>query len=290
MDSVVSIPERARHTPVPVLFVLNSFFHYFGPAVAVLLFAHIGVSGAVWLRIVSAALVFAVWRRPWKRLSELTGAQAALIVVLGSVLTLMNAVFYLAIDRLPLSTVGAVEFLGIVALAALGIRTRRNACALGLAVCGVAVLTDIRLTAEPWGFVYAFANCVLFAVYVALGHRVANSTTVDRVDQLGLAMIAAAVLVMPVLIVAHSALGSGFRWIPAGLGVGLCSSVVPYVIDQVIMGRLTRASFALQLSILPATAAVIGLVVLTQVPTLQDIAGIGLVIAGVIVHQEGETA
>ena len=71
-----------------------------------------------------------------------------------------------------------------------------------------------------------------------------------------------------------------------GHRVGLCSSVIPYVTDQLAMARLPRATFALMLAILPATATVIGLVVLGQVPTVQDLVGIALVILGVALHQE----
>src|SRR5258706_468188 len=81
--------------------------------------------------------------------------------------------------RLPLSTVGAVEFLGTVLLAVAGARTRRNLLALTLAVGGVALLTNIRLAGEPAGFAFAFANCALFMLYVVLGHRIANEGTAD---------------------------------------------------------------------------------------------------------------
>ena len=97
-----------------------------------------------------------------------------MLLGLGAVLAVMNSLFYLAIDRLPLATVGAIEFLGTVVLAAAGARTRRNALALVLAVAGVAVLTAVRLTAAPLGFVFAFANCAGFMLYVVLGHRIAH--------------------------------------------------------------------------------------------------------------------
>jgi inner membrane transporter RhtA len=80
------------------------------------------------------------------------------------------------VARLPLSTVGAIEFVGTVILAALGARTRRNLLALVLAVGGVAVLTDVRLSGQPLGFVFAFANCIGFMLYVMLGHRIANTS------------------------------------------------------------------------------------------------------------------
>src|SRR4029453_12305393 len=82
--------------------------------------------------------------------------------------------FYLAIDRLPLGTVAAIEFLPVIVLAALGARTPRNAAALLLAVAGVYLLTDVRLEGEPLGVAFAFANAILFALYIVLGHRVAQ--------------------------------------------------------------------------------------------------------------------
>ena len=72
----------------------------------------------------------------------------------------------------------------------------------------------------------------------------------------------------------------------AGLGVGISSSVIPYVSDQLAMRRLARSTYALMVSLLPATATVIGIVVLAQVPSLLEVLGVSLVIAGVAVHRE----
>jgi len=132
------------------------------------------VLGVAWFRIASAALVFAAWRRPWRLAARLDRGQLRTLVALGAVLAAMNTCFYLAIDRLPLSTVGAIEFLGTVILAAAGARTRRNVLALGLTTVGVAAVTGVRLTGQPLGFVLAFANCALFMLYVILGHRIAS--------------------------------------------------------------------------------------------------------------------
>src|SRR5690349_22164782 len=117
----------ANALPAPAWFVVSAVCHYLGPAFAVLLFARVAPLGVAWLRIASAALVFAAWRRPWR-----TGASRA-VLAWGAVLAAMNCCFYAAIDRLPLSTVAAIEFLPVVALAALGARTRRNVLALALA-------------------------------------------------------------------------------------------------------------------------------------------------------------
>src|SRR5215510_9243893 len=92
-------------------YLVSAVFHYLGPAFAVLLFAHVAVPGVAWLRIASAALVFALWRRPWRIVMSLSWSQRRTLTALGIVLGSMNTCFYQAIARLPLSTVGAIEFL-----------------------------------------------------------------------------------------------------------------------------------------------------------------------------------
>src|SRR3712207_4972596 len=120
--------------PPHAYFVVSAVFHYLGPAFAVLLFARVEVLGVAWLRIVAAAAVFALWRRPWRILASLDRADRRVLAAWGAVLAVMNACFYLAIDRLPLGTVAAIEFLPVIALAAIGARSPRNALALALAV------------------------------------------------------------------------------------------------------------------------------------------------------------
>src|SRR6266545_3639489 len=198
----------ADRVPPASFFLVSAVFHYLGPSFAVLLFVNVDVLGVAWLRIASAAVVFAIWRRPWRVLQRASASQRRVLLGLGAVLAAMNSLFYLAIDRLPLSTVGAIEFLGTIVLA-----------------------TPFAVTAAAPAFTH------------------------------------------PV-------------WLLWAIGVGLCSSVIPYVTDQLAMARLPRATFALMLALLPATATVVGLVVLSQVPTARDLAGVGLVVVGVALHQE----
>ena len=284
--------RRTRSLPPQSFFLVSAVFHYLGPAFAVLLFARLDVLGVAWLRIAAAAALFAAWRRPWRLLARADRRGCALLAQLGAVLAIMNVVFYLAVARLPLATVGAIEFLGVVLLAAAGARTPRNAAALALTVAGVAALTNVRLAGQPLGFAFAFGNCALFVCYVMLGHRVANrdagSGAMSGIDQLGAAMLVAAVVVTPVGL--GGALPALARppLLLAGVGVGLCSSVVPYVTDQLAMARLPRASFALLLALLPMTGTIIGAVVLRQFPTGQDLLGILLVVGGVAVHRDAE--
>jgi inner membrane transporter RhtA len=272
--------------PPQAFFGISAVFHYLGPSLAVLLFARLDVLGVAWLRVASAAAVFALWRRPW-RLAVRCPPGCRALLGLGAVLAVMNSAFYLAVARLPLATVGAIEFGGTVILAAAGARTVRNAAALALTTAGVVTITAIRISGQPLGFAFAFANCALFMLYVVLGHRIANAGGgPDGIDRLGAAMLIAAVAATPWgLGGALPAFGHPVLLL-AGAGVGVCSSVIPYVTDQLAMARLPRATFSLMLALLPAFAVVIGAVVLRQLPTARDVAGITLVVLGVAIHQE----
>ena len=281
-----SARDAAGRVPPHAYFFISAVFHYLGPACAVLLFSQVDVLGVAWLRIASAAAVFAAWRRPWRLFGRLRPAQRWTLVALGAVLAAMNTLFYLAIARLPLGTVGAIEFLGPIALAAAGSRTRRNVAALALAVTGVYLLTDLRIAGEPLGFLFAFANCALFVLYIVLGHKIAQDGGTNGIDRLGAAMLVALVAITPFGIAGALPAVVDAKLLAAGIGVGICSSVIPYVCDQLAMARLPRATFALLLSLLPATATLIGLLVLRQLPAAVEIAGIGLVIAGVAIHRE----
>src|SRR6266513_5401446 len=190
--------RKGRRIPPEMFFVGSAIFHYLGPALAVLLFAHVDVLGVAWLRIASAAVVFAFWKRPWRLFAELRAGERRIVVALGFVLAAMNVCFYFAISRLPLGTVGTIEFLGPIALAALGVRTMRNLAALLLACVGVFLLTSVRISGEPIGYIFAFANCVLFVLYILLGHRIAASGGRVGVERLAMAMLVASMVITPI--------------------------------------------------------------------------------------------
>jgi inner membrane transporter RhtA len=276
--------------PPHAFFLVSAVFHYLGPSFAVLLFAQLEPTGVAWLRIATAGAAFALWRRPWRRLAMLSSDDRMVIAGLGVVLATMNIVFYEAIARLPLATVGAIEFAGPIAIAAWGTRTRRNLVALALATAGVIALTEVRLAAQPVGYLFAFANCGLFMLYILLGHRIAASApAVSGIDRLALAMLVATVAALPVGLQQALPAFTDAPLMAAAVGVGVSSSVIPYVCDQLAMRRLPRASFALLLSLLPASAAAIGFLVLRQAPSLPDMVGILLVVAGVGLHRAEAT-
>ncbi len=282
----VSLTRLFERTRPEAFFVGSAIFHYLGPAFAVLLFARVEPLGVAWLRIASAAAIFALWRRPWRRLANLDRGGRKVVLGLGAVFALMNVCFYVAIDRLPLGTVAAVEFLPVILLAALGARTPRNAAALGLAVVGVYLLTDVELEGEPIGLAFAFVNAAFFALYIVLAHRLSRIPGVGRIDGLATAMLVAAVCVTPLAGWSAAPAFVDPVALAAGIGVGIASSVVPYVFDQLAMARLRRETYSLLVSLLPATATVVGILVLSQLPSWIEVAGVALVVAAVAAHRD----
>lgn len=275
----VAVPKRRIDTiPAPLLFVLSGISMYLGAAIAVWLFGAATPSGVAWLRCLGAALILLAWRRPpaaaWR------GKPLLLAGAFGLVTAGMNVVFYEAIARLPLGTVVALEFTGPVVVAALGSRGRRDVAALVLVAAGVVCIADVQLSGSPAGVAFALAAAAAWAGYIVLGKRVAVSDGVDGIDSLAVGFGVATVLLSPL------ALGTGEVWgsprlVALGVGVGLLATVVPYVLDQVVLRRLGQARFAVLLALLPVTATVIGIVVLGQVPTMLEAVGIAAVVAGV---------
>ncbi|MEM8688646.1 MAG: EamA family transporter [Pseudomonadota bacterium] len=289
-----ALSRVAQAVPPHAWFGVSAVFHYLGPAFAVLLFPVIGVLGVAWFRIASAALVFAPLTKPWRTFANATPRERVQLLALGACLAVMNSAFYLALDRLPIALVAAIEFVGTIGIALWGLRTGRNALAFVLAITGVTVLIDVpsvfmsegpALSADLIGLVWAVINGALFVLYIILGHKISEGGASGGVERLGAAMTAAFLFVMPIgFIQALEAFGAPLL-ILAGIGVGICSSVIPYVCDQLAMSRLPRASFALLLALLPATATIIGVIVLRQIPSWVDCLGVILVMAGVAVHK-----
>jgi inner membrane transporter RhtA len=278
---------RANFDAVPAqaYFVGSAIFHYLGPSFAVLLFARVDVLGVAWLRIASAALVFAVVRRPWHKFLAADRAAQAHIVALGAVFAVMNVCFYESIDRLPLATVAAIEFIGPIGLAVIGARVGRNFAAVLVAVGGVYLLTHVHFAGQPLGVGFALANAALFTLYIILAHRIARSPGIGGIDGLAAAMVIALIFVTPIGVTAAAHTFTDPVGLAAGVGVGVTSSVIPYVFDQLAMARLPRATYALFVALLPATAAIVGVIVLHQLPSVIEGAGIGLVMVGVALHR-----
>lgn len=284
-ESNLTFTKAAETVPPQAWFGVSAIFHYLGPSFAVLLFPAVGVLGVAWMRIASASLTFAPLTKPWKILKDADRHTRLLLLGMGACLAIMNTSFYLALDRLPMSLVAAMEFIGSIGVALYGLRTKRNLGALILAMVGVYILIDAKWSTDPLGLFWATLNSVLFVGYIVFGHKLAEEGASGGVDRLGTSMAIALVFLMPIgFVQAMKAFGS-IELILAGIGVGISSSVIPYVCDQLAMSRLPRASFALLLALLPATATIIAVIVLAQIPTLKDVMGIVLVMIGIVIHK-----
>ena len=281
----LTFTKIAHSAPPHAWFGVSAIFHYLGPSFAVLLFPAVGVLGVAWMRIASAAAIFAPWTKPWRTIKEADARTRFLLIGLGACLATMNTSFYLALDRLPMSLVAAMEFVGTIGVALYGLRTARNFTALALAALGVFLLIDVKWSTDPLGLSWAFLNGALFVGYIVLGHKISEGGASGGVERLGAAMAMAFFFIMPIGFVQAAAAFTMPVLVLAGIAVGACSSVIPYVCDQLAMSRLPRASFALMLALLPATATLIGVMVLAQIPSGQDMIGVLLVMSGVAIHK-----
>ena len=285
-----ALDSLATKLPPHVWFGISAVFHYLGPAFAVLLFPHVGVLGMAWLRIATAALIFAPLTRPWRTFARADRSTRLLLLAFGACLAVMNCSFYLALDRLPISLVAAIEFVGTIGVAVIGLRSPRNLAALAVAVTGTLLLIDVKWSSDPVGLFWAFLNGALFVGYIVLGHRIARTGAGGGIAGLGAAMTIAFIVVLPIGFAQALPAFSAPQLLLAAIGVGICSSVIPYVCDQLAMSRLPRSSFALMLSLLPVTATLIGVIVLRQIPSLVDCLGSALVVAGVAFHRPATTS
>ncbi|OQO94001.1 EamA family transporter [Saccharomonospora piscinae] len=273
----ISRPTRALDAvPAPAVFVLSGISLYVGAAFAVWLFDVASPAGVAWLRCLGAALILLAWRRPGR--AAWRGRPLLLAATFGVVTAGMNVLFYEAIARLPLGTAVAIEFVGPILVAALGSRGVRDLAALACVVTGVLLIADVQWEGSPAGLAFALGAALAWAGYIVLGTRVARAG--NGIDSLAVGFAVATVVLSPL------ALGTTAVWGDAGLlafavGVGLLSTVVPYALDQVVLRRVRRSRFALLLALLPVTAAVVGFVVLRQVPTLGEALGILAVVVGV---------
>jgi inner membrane transporter RhtA len=273
----VTTPVERNQLPAEAFFITSAISLYLGAAIAVSLFDRLPPGAVALNRVAAAGVIFIVWRRPWNRRwrrSQLVAAASFGVVIAG-----MNLSFYLAADRIDLGAGVAIEFIGPVAVAALGTRSRRNAGALGLAVAGVLLMSTFATGSERTGIGFALLAGSLWGAYIVLGRRVAIGG--GGIDGLGIGMVFGAVAIIPFGAGGFGDVADSPWLLLAGASVGLFSNVIPYSLDQVVMTRLPRERFALLLALLPATATLMGLVLLGQVPAPREAVGIALIVAGI---------
>ncbi|OZB49165.1 MAG: EamA family transporter [Cellulomonas sp. 14-74-6] len=263
--------------PAPLLFLLSGLTQYLGAAVAVRLFGALPPATVAWLRIAVSAVLLLGWARPWRH-GPWDRRRLATTAAFGVVLAAMNVSFYVAIAHLPLGTAVAIEFVGPVAVAAVTGSGWRERAAIAVAAVGVVLLAGVSLHTGASGRVGLLAigaAAAFWAGYIVLGRRVAGQAS--GLAGLAVGMTTGAVVLAPGFAGAAGPVLHDVRLAAAVLAVAVCSSVVPYGIEQVVLRRVSAATFAVLLALLPASAAVVGAVVLRQLPHPVDLVGLALV-------------
>lgn len=247
----------------------------FGLAIAVTLIDDIGVEGAAWLRLAWAGVLLLVIVRP--RRAAFTRNSFLMCVLLGIVTAAITLLFMAALDRIPLGTASALEFLGPLGVAIARGHGRGRMLWPGLAAVGVLLLTQPWSgTVDPVGVAYALAAAVCWAGYILLTQRVGDE--VAGINGLAVSMPVAG-------LVATLTVGPAVfdRMTPQilliGVGLAILLPVVPFALELLALRRLTTAAFGTLMSLEPALGMLVGFLVLHQSPGLWGLAGICFVVA-----------
>jgi inner membrane transporter RhtA len=247
----------------------------FGAALAAELFDDLGPAGTSLLRLGFASPILVLLWRP--RLSDYSRAELRLAGVFGLTLGVMNLMFYLALDRIPLGIAVTIEFAGPLGVAVYASRRRLDLVWAALAALGIVLLADPGGDAlDALGLVFIAIAAACWAAYILLAQRAGDVFSGAK----GLAVasvVAAAVPLAPGI-----AQGGGRLLDPgllaAGLGVAVLSSVIPYSLEQEALRRIPANVFGVLMSLEPAIAALAGFLVLSQSLGAQAIVAIACVV------------
>lgn len=254
-----------------------------GVAASVGFFDRIGPGGTAWLRLIWAAVIFLVIARPWR--ASWTRTNLLTCVALGVVTAVLTLSFLQAVARIPLGTASALEFLGPLTIAVVRGRGTARVWAVA-AAAGVVLMTGPwASSADPVGVGFALVAAMCWGSYILLTQRAGDA--VAGVQALAISMPVAAVVATA--IVGPSTFG-GLSWsvMVSGIGLALLMPVIPFTLELLALRRLKTAAFGILMSVEPAIALLIGLVLLGQVPQFTAALGVLLVVsAGVGAERAG---
>lgn len=270
---------RAGTTPAIMLVVIGLACQEVGASLAVLLFPQVGPLGMVMLRLVFSAVLLLLIARPALRGHSRAGWRA--VVGFGVVLAVMNGLFYLALERLPLGVTVTIEVLGPLVLSIVASRRRSAWLWALLALIGVVALGGggwDRL--DPLGVLFALGAAASWAFYILASARVGREF--PRLDGLALAMTVGALIALPFGILSAGSALLRPDLLALGAAVAVLSSTIPYALELIALRRLPASAFAILMSLAPATAALAGWLLLGQELSWLEIVGIALVIVASI--------
>lgn len=266
-------------TPALALVVAGLLCQEVGAALAVLLFPEVGALGMVMLRLVFSAVILLLIARPTLRGHSRAGWRA--VASFGLVLALMNGLFYLALERLPLGVTVTIEVLGPLALSIIASRRASAWLWAALAFAGVVALggggwNDL----DPLGVLFALGAAASWAFYILASARVGREF--PKLDGLALAMAVGALIALPFGVADAGSALLRLDLLALGAAVAVLSSTIPYAFELVALRRLPAAAFAVLMSLAPATATLAGFVFLGQRLSWLELVGVALVIAASI--------
>ncbi|MGO1199650.1 MAG: EamA family transporter [Dermabacteraceae bacterium] len=271
----------SRGVPMtPVLFILGSCFSLqFGAALATQLFPEIGSWGTTALRLGIAAIVLMVIVRP--KLHRFTRQQWIAVIIFGVAIGAMNGAFYASIERIPLGTAVAIEFLGPLTVAAVLSTRRSDLLWVLLALAGVGLFGVESITGaaslDLIGVLFALVAAVFWGLYVLSSARVGK--LVAGQDGLAVAMMIGALAVLPMGAEGAAAGVMDLRLLGLAAGTALLASVLPYTLELSALRRLPRHVFGIMLSLEPVVALLAGAMLIGQDATPLRIAAAVLVVA-----------
>lgn len=248
----------------------------FGAALAKSIFDEVGPGGAVFLRMLFAALVLmAIWR---PRVSGHARRDVALVLLFGLTLAGMNGTFYASLDRIPLGIAVTFEFVGPLAVAVFGSRRRLDLVWVALAAAGILLLSDFGgADLDGLGVALALLAGAFWGIYILLSQRVGQAFPGG--GGLALAMLVAAVPLAP-MGVAEGGADLLVPWVLAvGFAVAMLSSAIPYNLELEALRRMPAGVFGVLMSLEPALAATAGFVVLGEDLATREVVAILLVVA-----------
>lgn len=255
-----------------------------GSALSVDLIDTVGPAGTAWLRLTMGAVVFVAVVRP--PLRGIRRQDVAGLLGLGVTTGLVTISFLAAIERIPLGTAVAIEFLGPLSVAAARSNNRRALISPAAALIGVVLLTEPWQGAiDPAGVVFAALAAVGWGTYVVLTQRVGDRFT--GITALSITVpIAAATAAVAGIPQAAGNLTAGV--VAAAAGLALLLPVFPFALEMLALRRMTHTAFGTLMSLEPAMGVTLGLIVLDQKPSAIQLIGIAtVVIAGAAAQRDG---
>ncbi|WP_336659730.1 EamA family transporter [Leucobacter sp. USHLN153] len=252
-------------------------------ALSVGLIAEVGPATTSWLRLLMGGLIFIAIARP--KLRSIRRDDALPLIGLGAASALMSVAFLAAVDRIPLGTAVAIEFLGPLTVAAIRSHSRRALAWPFLALAGVVLLT------EPWhgavdlgGIAFALLAGVGWGSYILLTQRVG-----DRFPGISGLAVTIPIAAVCSAVVGVPGLVANFEWrfLLIALGLAVLAPVLPFWLEMSALRRMTPAAFGTLMAVEPAVGMLLGAIVLGQLPSAIQLTGVALVVLAGAAAQRG---